>query len=47
MTVASSEQSPVVLIAVVAIVGLTALVSMVVGVMLWRRSAGPGVVQGV
>lgn len=37
VTVASSEQSPILIITVVAIVGLTVLVSVVVGVMLWRR----------
>ena len=37
VTVASSEQNPVLIIAVVAIAGLTVLVSMVIGVMVWRR----------
>ncbi|NWW33635.1 EPHAA protein, partial [Panurus biarmicus] len=40
LTVASSEQSPVLIIAVVAIVGLTVLVSVVAGVMVWRRQCG-------
>ncbi|KAF4793701.1 Ephrin type-A receptor 10 [Turdus rufiventris] len=40
LTVASSEQSPILIITVVAIVGLTVLVSVVVGVMLWRRQCG-------
>lgn len=37
VTVASSEQNPILIIAVVAIAGLTVLVSMVIGVMVWRR----------
>lgn len=37
VTVASSEQNPVLTITVVAIAGLTVLVSMVIGVMVWRR----------
>ncbi|XP_014114055.1 PREDICTED: ephrin type-A receptor 10, partial [Pseudopodoces humilis] len=40
LTVASSEQSPVLIITVGAIVGLTVLVSMVVGLMVWRRQCG-------
>ncbi|PKU43833.1 ephrin type-a receptor 10 [Limosa lapponica baueri] len=40
LTVASSEQNPVLIIAVVAIAGLTVLVSMVIGVMVWRRQCG-------
>ncbi|XP_016159146.1 PREDICTED: ephrin type-A receptor 10 [Ficedula albicollis] len=40
LTVASSEQSPVLIIAVVAIVGLTVLLSVVAGVMVWRRQCG-------
>lgn len=37
VTVASSEQKPVLIIAVVATVGLTVLVSVLVGVVVWRR----------
>lgn len=37
VTVASSEQNPVIVIIVVAIAGLIVLVSMVIGVMIWRR----------
>lgn len=37
VTVASNEQNPVLIIIVVAIAGLTVLVSMVVGMMVWRR----------
>ncbi|XP_065712991.1 ephrin type-A receptor 10 [Patagioenas fasciata] len=40
LTVASSEQNPVLTITVVAIAGLTVLVSMVIGVMVWRRQCG-------
>ncbi|XP_075293911.1 ephrin type-A receptor 10 [Opisthocomus hoazin] len=40
LTVASSEQNPVLIIAVVAIAGLMVLVSMVIGVMVWRRQCG-------
>ncbi|KAI1231257.1 Ephrin type-A receptor 10, partial [Lamprotornis superbus] len=40
LTVASSEQSPILIITVVAILGLTVLVSVVVGVMVWRRQCG-------
>ncbi|NXQ26545.1 EPHAA protein, partial [Alaudala cheleensis] len=40
VTVASSEQSPILIIAVVAIVGLTLLVSVGAGVVLWRRQCG-------
>ncbi|XP_052667440.1 ephrin type-A receptor 10 [Harpia harpyja] len=40
LTVASSEQNPVLIIAVVAIAGLTVLVSMVIGMMVWRRQCG-------
>ncbi|NWR51147.1 EPHAA protein, partial [Regulus satrapa] len=40
LTVASSEQSPVLIIAVVATVGLTVLASVVVGLMVWRRQCG-------
>ncbi|XP_063275023.1 ephrin type-A receptor 10 isoform X2 [Prinia subflava] len=40
LPVASSEQSPVLIVAVVAIVGLAALASAVVGVMVWRRQCG-------
>ncbi|KFR15242.1 Ephrin type-A receptor 7, partial [Opisthocomus hoazin] len=40
VTVASSEQNPVLIIAVVAIAGLMVLVSMVIGVMVWRRQCG-------
>ncbi|XP_048183146.1 ephrin type-A receptor 10 isoform X2 [Corvus hawaiiensis] len=40
LTVASSEQKPVLIIAVVAIAGLTVLVSMVIGVMVWKRQCG-------
>ncbi|NXK65304.1 EPHAA protein, partial [Sylvietta virens] len=40
LTVASSEQNPVLIIAVLAIVGLTVLVSVVVGLMVWRRQCG-------
>ncbi|NXP93339.1 EPHAA protein, partial [Passerina amoena] len=40
VTVASSEQRPVLIIAVVAIVGLTVLLSLVLGVMVWRRQCG-------
>ncbi|XP_063211895.1 ephrin type-A receptor 10 [Chroicocephalus ridibundus] len=40
LTVASSEQNPILIIAVVAIAGLTVLVSMVIGVMVWRRQCG-------
>uniref|UniRef100_A0A663MQI7 Fibronectin type-III domain-containing protein n=1 Tax=Athene cunicularia TaxID=194338 RepID=A0A663MQI7_ATHCN len=36
------RQNPVLIIAVVAIAGLTVLVSMVIGVMVWRRWAEPG-----
>ncbi|XP_064381347.1 ephrin type-A receptor 10 [Dromaius novaehollandiae] len=40
LTVASSEQNPVLIIVVVAIAGLTVLVSMVIGTMIWRRQCG-------
>ncbi|NXQ89817.1 EPHAA protein, partial [Nyctibius grandis] len=40
VTVASGEQNPVLIIAVVAIAGLTVLVSMAIGVMVWRRQCG-------
>ncbi|KYO35608.1 hypothetical protein Y1Q_0013818 [Alligator mississippiensis] len=40
LTVASSEQNPVIVIIVVAIAGLIVLVSMVIGVMIWRRQCG-------
>uniref|UniRef100_A0A8B9PPA8 Ephrin type-A receptor 10 n=1 Tax=Apteryx owenii TaxID=8824 RepID=A0A8B9PPA8_APTOW len=40
LTVASSEQNPVLIIVVVAIAGLTVLVSMVIGMMIWRRALG-------
>ncbi|RMB91270.1 hypothetical protein DUI87_32409 [Hirundo rustica rustica] len=40
LTVASSEQSPVLTIAVLAVVGLTVLASVVVGVTVWRRQCG-------
>ncbi|KAM8796199.1 ephrin type-A receptor 10 [Eudromia elegans] len=40
LTVASSEQNPILIIVVVAIAGLTVLVSMVIGVMVWRRQCG-------
>uniref|UniRef100_A0A8B9PN76 Ephrin type-A receptor 10 n=1 Tax=Apteryx owenii TaxID=8824 RepID=A0A8B9PN76_APTOW len=40
LTVASSEQNPVLIIVVVAIAGLTVLVSMVIGMMIWRRQCG-------
>uniref|UniRef100_A0A8C2TXM1 receptor protein-tyrosine kinase n=1 Tax=Coturnix japonica TaxID=93934 RepID=A0A8C2TXM1_COTJA len=40
LTVASNEQNPVLIIIVVAIAGLTVLVSMVVGMMVWRRQCG-------
>ncbi|XP_068028495.1 ephrin type-A receptor 10 [Anomalospiza imberbis] len=40
LTVASSEQKPVLIIAVVATVGLTVLVSVLVSVMVWRRQCG-------
>ncbi|XP_062450264.1 ephrin type-A receptor 10 [Rhea pennata] len=40
LTVASSEQNPVLIIIVVAIAGLTVLVSMVIGMMIWRRQCG-------
>ncbi|XP_050182293.1 ephrin type-A receptor 10 [Myiozetetes cayanensis] len=40
LTVASSEQNPVLIIVVVAIAGLTVLVSTVIGVMVWRRQCG-------
>ncbi|NXU59567.1 EPHAA protein, partial [Turnix velox] len=39
-TVASSEQNPVLIIVVVAITGLSVLVSMVIGMMVWRRQCG-------
>lgn len=37
VTVASSEQNPVLIIVVVVIAVLTVLVSIVIGVMVWRR----------
>lgn len=37
VSVASSEQNPVLIIVVVAIAGMTVLVSMVIGTMVWRR----------
>ncbi|KAJ7417263.1 Ephrin type-A receptor 7 [Willisornis vidua] len=40
LTVASSEQNPILIIVVVAIAGLTVLVSTVIGVMVWRRQCG-------
>ncbi|NXU87482.1 EPHA7 protein, partial [Xiphorhynchus elegans] len=40
VTVASSEQNPILIIVVVAITGLTVLVSTVIGVMVWRRQCG-------
>ncbi|NXC92171.1 EPHA7 protein, partial [Cercotrichas coryphoeus] len=40
LTVASSEQSPVLLVAVVAAVGLAVLLPVVAGVLLWRRQCG-------
>ncbi|NWY01034.1 EPHAA protein, partial [Nothoprocta ornata] len=40
LTVASSEQNPVLIIVVVAVAGLTVLVSMAIGVMVWRRQCG-------
>ncbi|NWU39084.1 EPHAA protein, partial [Hylia prasina] len=40
LTAASGEQSPVLLVAVVAAVGLTALVSVAGGVVAWRRQCG-------
>ncbi|XP_009994997.1 PREDICTED: ephrin type-A receptor 10 [Chaetura pelagica] len=40
LTVASSEQSPVLLVTVGTIVGLTVLVSVVIGGMVWRRQCG-------
>ncbi|KAM9533277.1 ephrin type-A receptor 10 [Guaruba guarouba] len=40
LTVASSEQNPVLIIVVVAIAGMTVLVSMVIGTMVWRRQCG-------
>ncbi|XP_066494563.1 ephrin type-A receptor 10 isoform X2 [Tiliqua scincoides] len=40
VTVASSEQSPVVVVVVVSIAGLIVLVSMVLGIMIWRRQCG-------
>ncbi|XP_010222522.1 PREDICTED: ephrin type-A receptor 10 [Tinamus guttatus] len=40
LTVASSEQNPVLIIVVVAVAGLTVLVSMVIGIMVWRRQCG-------
>ncbi|KAJ6663399.1 hypothetical protein lerEdw1_009478 [Lerista edwardsae] len=40
VTVASSEQSPVVAVVVVSIAGLIVLVSMVLGIMIWRRQCG-------
>ncbi|XP_025050674.1 ephrin type-A receptor 10-like, partial [Alligator sinensis] len=40
LTVASSEQNPVIVIIVVAIAGLIVLVCMVIGVMIWRRQCG-------
>ncbi|NXM87802.1 EPHAA protein, partial [Oenanthe oenanthe] len=40
VTVASGEQSPVLILAVVAVVGLAVLLALVAGVMLWRRQCG-------
>ncbi|XP_068773419.1 ephrin type-A receptor 10 isoform X4 [Struthio camelus] len=40
LTVVSSEQNPVLIIIVVTIAGLTVLVSMVIGMMIWRRQCG-------
>ncbi|XP_043388264.1 ephrin type-A receptor 10 isoform X2 [Chelonia mydas] len=40
LTVAPSEQNPIIVIVVVAIAGLIVLVSMVIGVMIWRRQCG-------
>ncbi|XP_038233496.1 ephrin type-A receptor 10 isoform X2 [Dermochelys coriacea] len=40
LTVAPSEQNPIIIIVVVAITGLIVLVSMVIGVMIWRRQCG-------
>ncbi|NXY47233.1 EPHA7 protein, partial [Ceuthmochares aereus] len=40
LTVASSEKNPVLIIVVVAIAALMVLVSMVIGVMVWRRQCG-------
>ncbi|XP_074790803.1 ephrin type-A receptor 10 isoform X2 [Natator depressus] len=40
LTVAPSEQNPIIIIVVVAIAGLIVLVSMVIGVMIWRRQCG-------
>ncbi|XP_054251126.1 ephrin type-A receptor 10 [Indicator indicator] len=40
LPVASSEQNPALIIAVVAIAALTVLVSVVIGVMVWRRQCG-------
>ncbi|NXD29044.1 EPHAA protein, partial [Spelaeornis formosus] len=40
LTVASSEQSPTLIIAVVAVMGLAVLLSVVVAVMAWRRQCG-------
>ncbi|XP_065277694.1 ephrin type-A receptor 10 isoform X1 [Emys orbicularis] len=40
LTLAPSEQNPIIIIVVVAIAGLIVLVSMVIGVMIWRRQCG-------